>query len=496
MTPHEFDLLLLAVGTLLLLAVVAVRASSRLGVPSLLIYLALGVLLGESGLGVRFDDAQVAQNLGLGALVVILAEGGVTSHWPSLRAVLPLGLALSSVGVLVTIAVTAAGAHYLLGVDWRLALLVGGIVAPTDAAAVFATLRGLRLRRSLVSVLELESGTNDPLAIIVVVALSTQQQSGSPARLVLGVGLQIFVGAATGLALGEAGRRLLRVAALPAAGLYPLGVLATTVLAYGVAALLGGSGFLAVYVAAVTLGRSRLPHHQATRAVIEGLGWLAQIGLFVMLGLLISPSRLPAAALPAAVTAVVLLVLARPLAVVVATGWRLRVRDQAFVAWAGLRGAVPIVLATIPVTYGVRGTGDLIEIVFMLTVLLTLLQGATLPRAARRLGALDESALTDLQVESAPLETVSADLLQLRVPEGSRLHGVEIDAVRLPAGALVTLVVRDGRTFVPGPSTVIRSGDQLLVVATDEVRDATERRLRAVSRRGDLARWFGERGLE
>ncbi|HVE99594.1 MAG TPA: potassium/proton antiporter [Mycobacteriales bacterium] len=496
MSPHEFDLVVLVVGALLITAVAAVRASTRLGVPSLLCYLALGVALGESGAGVEFDDAQLAQHLGLAALVVILAEGGLTAHWPSLRPVLPVGLALSTVGVAVSVLVTAAGVHLLLGLEWRVALILGGVVAPTDAAAIFATLRGMPLRRSLVNVLEVESGTNDPLAVIIVVALSSRTPAGGAWHTVAEGIVEIVVGALVGVALGHLGGRVLRAAALPAAGLYPLGVLATAVLAYGVAAVLHGSGFLAVYVAAVSLGRLRLPHQQATRAVIEGIGWLAQIGLFVMLGLLVSPGRLGAAAATALVASGVLLLVARPLAVAAAVGWVLPVRHQAFLSWAGLRGAVPIVLATIPVTAAVPGSDDLIEVVFFLTVVLTLVQGSTLPAVARRLGAVDDAALTDLQVESAPLEALGADLLQMRIPAGSRLHGVEIDALRLPAGALITLVVRAGRSFVPGPSTSLRAGDQVVVVATEQSRPEAERRLRAVSRRGDLARWHGERGEE
>ena len=495
MSPHEFDVLLLAVGALLIVAVGAVRASTRVGVPSLLAYLGLGVALGESGLGIRFDDAQLAQHIGLGALVVILAEGGLSGHWPSVRRALPVAVALSTVGVTVSLLVTAGALHLILGTEWRLALLLGGIVSSTDAAAIFATLRGLPLRRSLASVLEVESGTNDPLVVIVVVALSSSAEH-SAGYLVLHGLIEVAVGLVVGVVLGRLGSAALRVAALPSAGLYPLAVLATTVLAYGVSALLAGSGFLAVYVAATMLGRTRLPHQQATRAVVEGLGWIAQIGLFVMLGLLVSPSRLGASIGSAAVAAVVLLLVARPLSVLVSSAWSLGRAEMAFVSWAGLRGAVPIVLATIPVTHGVPGSEDLIEVVFVLIVVLTLLQGSTLPSVARRLGALDDDGLSDLRVESAPLESVSADLLQLRVPSRSGLHGVSIRALRLPRGALVTLVVRDGATFVPDPTTLLRGGDQLLVIATEDARRRTERRLRAVSRRGELAGWYGEDGRE
>ncbi|HVF20192.1 MAG TPA: potassium/proton antiporter [Mycobacteriales bacterium] len=496
MSPHEFDLLLLAVGALLLVAVGAVRASTKIGVPSLLAYLGLGVALGESGAGIRFDDAQLAQHLGLAALVVILAEGGLSAHWPSTRSAIPVAVSLSTVGVALSTVVTAGALRLLTGMEWRVALILGAIVSSTDAAAIFSTLRGLRLRRSLSSVLEVESGTNDPLVVIAVVALSTVDGDHHIGTIVLHGLLEMGVGLGVGVVLGHLGAAALRNAALPAAGLYPLAVLATTVLAYGVASILAGSGFLAVYVTAITMGRNRLPHQQATRAVVEGLGWLSQIGLFVMLGLLVSPGEIGGALAPAVIASAVLLFVARPVSVLVAAAWALRPAELVFVSWAGLRGAVPIVFATIPVTFEVPGSEGLVEIVFVMIVLLTLVQGPTLPAVARRCGALEGAGLSDLRVESAPLESVSADLLDLRIPVGSRMAGSTIRGLRLPDGALVTLVVRGDRTFVPDDTTILRESDQLLVVATEAVRIRTERRLRAVSRNGELAGWLGDDGAE
>ena len=495
MTPG-LDLALLLGASVLLVAVGAVRFSTRLGVPSLLVYLALGVAIGEAGLGIRFDDVELTRVLGFCALIVIIAEGGLSARWSTLRPVLGLAAALSTVGVVVSIAVVGLVVHLLLGLDWRLALLYGAVLSSTDAAAVFATLRRLRLPPRLVATLEAESGMNDAPVVLLVVLLSRGAAAGHPWWYeVLLVGYELGVGAGVGVAAGITGRYALRRAALPSAGLYPIAVVGFTVLAYAAGAVLHASGFLAVYVAGVLLGNARLPHRQAILGFADGLAWLAQIGLFVLLGLLVSPTRLDAAVLPAVVAGLALVLAARPLSVAVAAlPFRFGLREQAFLSWAGLRGAVPIVLATIPLSERVPGADRLFDAVFVLVVIFTLLQAGTLAPAARRLRVTAPAEAAEIRVETAPLERMRADLLQIEVPPGSRLSGVHVDELRLPVGASVTLVLRDGVGFVPGPGTRLKVGDSLLIVATAEVRDEAERRLRAVSRRGRLARWFGEYG--
>ncbi|XTZ14154.1 potassium/proton antiporter [Micromonospora echinospora] len=493
---HDLDVALLLGAAVLLVAIGAVRFSTRLGVPSLLVYLALGVLIGRSGLGIRFDDAELTRMLGFCALIVIIAEGGLTARWSTLRPVLGLATALSTVGVLVSILVVGIAVHLLLGLDWRLALLYGAVLSSTDAAAVFATLRRLRLPPRLVATLEAESGMNDAPVVLLVVLLSRGFPLAHPwwYELLL-VGYELTAGAAVGFAAGYLGRLALRRAALPSAGLYPIAVVGFTVLAYAVGASVHASGFLAVYVAGVLLGNARLPHRQAILGFADGLAWLAQIGLFVLLGLLVTPARLDEAILPAMVAGLALLFLARPLSVAAsAVPFRFGIREQAFLSWAGLRGAVPIVLATIPLSARVPGADRLFDSVFVLVVVFTLVQAGTLAPVARRLRVTAPAEPAEIRVETAPLERMRADLLQLEVPAGSRLAGVHVDELRLPLGASVTLVLRDGTGFVPGPDTRLKVGDSLLIVATAGVRDEAERRLRAVSRRGRLARWFGETG--
>ncbi|MFD0496231.1 MULTISPECIES: potassium/proton antiporter [Streptomyces violaceusniger group] len=491
MTVHHLNELLLICSLVLLVAVAAVRVSSRSGLPTLLIYLGIGVAIGTDGIGVTFNDAELTQILGYAALVVILAEGGLGTKWGEIKPALPAAAVLSTVGVAVSVGITAAAGHYLVGLDWRQALIIGAVVSSTDAAAVFSVLRTVPLPKRLTGVLEAESGFNDAPVVILVVAFSSQGPMDSWYSLIGTIALELAIGAVIGIAVGWLGAYGLRHVALPASGLYPIAVIAIAVTAYAAGSLAHGSGFLAVYLASLIMGNARLPHWPATRGFAEGLGWLAQIGMFVLLGLLVTPHELGDDILPALAVGLVLTVVARPVSVLVSTApFRLPWREKALLSWAGLRGAVPIVLATIPVVSDVPDSRRIFNIVFVLVIVYTLVQGPTLPWLAPRL-RLEEPEPADLGIESAPLERLRGHLLSVSIPRSSKMHGVEVGELRLPPGAAVTLVVRDETSFVPLPSTVLRRGDELLVVATDPVRDAAERRLRAVGRGGKLAGWLG-----
>ncbi|MFH8366012.1 potassium/proton antiporter [Streptomyces sp. NPDC018031] len=492
LTVHHLNELLLICSLVLLIAVAAVRVSTRSGLPTLLIYLGIGVAIGQDGIGVTFDDAQLTQVIGYAALVVILAEGGLGTKWREIKPALPLAATLATLGVAVSVGVTAAGAHYLVGLQWKQALIIGAVVSSTDAAAVFSVLRKVPLPSRLNGALEAESGFNDAPVVILVVALSTHGHVEHWYLLLGKIALELAIGAALGLAVGLLGSYGLRHVALPASGLYPIAVMAIAVVAYAAGALAHGSGFLAVYLAALVMGNARLPHWPATRGFAEGLGWIAQIGMFVLLGLLVTPHELGDDIVPALLIGLVLTVVARPASVVVSMApFRVPWREQALLSWAGLRGAVPIVLATIPMVSEVPDSRRIFNVVFVLVIVYTLVQGPTLPWLAKRLRLGDSEAASDLGIESAPLERLRGHLLSVSIPAGSRMHGVEVSELRLPAGAAVTLVVRDGTSFVPLPSTALRRGDELLVVTTDPVRDAAESRLRAVARGGKLAGWLG-----
>jgi cell volume regulation protein A len=492
---HQLDVFLLVGAGVTLLAILAVRLSTRAGLPSLLIYLLMGVLLGENGLGIHFENAAVAQALGFAALAVILAEGGLTTNWSEVRPSMRLGLSLATIGVAVSIALVAVIAHYALGLSWELAVLLGAVTSPTDAAAVFSVLRGLPIAPRLAGVLESESGLNDAPTIVVVTLIST----GSLAEhgVVAAAGIIVYElveGVVVGLVVGACGAWLLRRVALPSSGLYPLAVLTLALLAYGASATLHASGFAAIYVAALVLGNTDLPHRTATRSFAEGLAWLSQIGLFIMLGLLLTPSHVtPSTVGIALVVSVVLLVPARPVSVLAATVvQRLPRHELAFVSWAGLRGAVPVVLATIPLAEGVTGAERLFDIVFVVVVVSTLVTGPTLPVVAKSLRVTRRSEPRQLDLEVAPLDRMAADMLQVTISPVSRLHGVEVGELRLPPGSSVSLVVRDGEAIVPERRTVLRHGDDLLVVTPRGLRPSTVERLRTVSAHGRLGHWLDQ----
>lgn len=486
----------LLIATVIVLAgIVAVRATTYIGLPSLLLYLAFGVLL---GVVTEWHEADLAKEFGTLALVVILAEGGLTTRWRDVKPHLGFGVALSTVAVAVSVAIMAGFMVLALGTSWQVAVVTGAIISSTDAAAVFSVLRRLGLPARINAALELESGLNDAPVILLVTFLSVPVDEISAWwQIALLIGYELLGGLLVGLVTGFGGVELMRRGSLPSSGLYALMAVAVLLLSYEIATVAGTSGFLAVYVAGVVLGNSNLPYKRAVIGFAEALAWLAQICLFVMLGLLVFPSQIPQAIGPALLIGAVLLLVARPVSVAAASlGRGIPAREQLFYSWAGLRGAVPIVLATIPVSNGLDGAWRILHIVFILVVVFTLVQGSTLPAVARRLRLTDQAQTQDVEVEVAVLDEMAADLMTVAVPEGSRLSGLYLSDLRLPATSVVSLIVRDGERFVPDHQTRIRGGDQLLVVVASDQREATERRVRALARSGRLAGWFDDDGTD
>jgi potassium/hydrogen antiporter len=491
----EIDVILLVGAVVLIAAIIAARIGERIGLPALLLFLGLGMVMGDSGIGIPFDNADLARGLGFAALVVILAEGGLTTKWSDIRSSTALAALLATVGIGISVGLMTLFGHFVLGLPIWIAMLLGAVTSPTDAAAIFSVLRNVPIPSSLRGALEAESGLNDAPSVLLVILASSLAVGGPMEFGVLGlfglIVLELLGGLLIGGGLGWVGAQILRRVALPSSGLYPLAILVWTVFAYGITALVHASGFAAVYVCALILGNAQLPHRAATRSFVEGIGWIAQIGLFVMLGLLAFPDRVtPRAALIAVTAGLFLTLVARPATVVACAVWfRIPLLHQVFLSWAGLRGAVPIVLATIPLAEAVPGAEAVFDVVLVFVIVFTCVQGPTLGFVARRLGLVDDATAQDVEVEVAPLDKISADLLQVRIPEKSRLVGVEVGELRLPKDTVVSLIIREDRPFFPEGRERIQAGDELLIVTPEDQRLNTEERLRAVGQRGRLARW-------
>ena len=479
--PFATAVLLTAFGSLLAASVALSRVSARLGLPVALLFLIVGVVAGSEGLGhIAFEDYQFAFRVGVTALVLILFDAGLNTPFASAREVLAPSAVLATVGVFATAALVAVGGH-LFGLEWPMAMLLGAIVSSTDAAAVFSVLSasGTRLRRKVGLTLEVESGLNDPMAVILTTAITTGMVTGaglSFGGVVREVSLQLVIGTLAGFLVARAGRMLLLRVHLPAAGLYPAFTLALACLSFGIATLLHGSGFLAVYVTGMTLGSGALPHAVGIRRVHDALGWLSQVLMFLLLGLLVFPSRLLQVASIGLTLALMLAFVARPLvAMLCLAPFSYRWRDSAYVGWVGLRGAVPIVLATIPVMAEVPGARVLFDIVFFIVVVGAIVPGATVPWISRL-----------LRVESAaPPPPATVIEVDARAPRGDELRayfvsdhlavaGATLAEIPFPEGAAVSMLERRGALIAPSGSTRIEAGDYVYVIAPPEHRSHVE----------------------
>jgi cell volume regulation protein A len=478
----NIEYVMLGVAVLLLASVVASKASGRFGVPALLVFLVVGMLAGSDGPGgIEFDNPALAQSLGIIALTFILFSGGLDTRWAAVRPVLRESMLLSTLGVVITAVLVAVCARLILGCSLLEGMLLGSIVSSTDAAAVFGILRSknLRLPVRLRSLLELESGSNDPMAVFLTVgmiALILQPDLGA-ARLSLMFLAQMGLGGVVGYSMGRVMVFTLNRLDLEFEGLYPAVTLALVLLTYGAAAGVGGNGFLAVYVAALILGNSDFLHKRSLIRFHDGLAWLMQIAMFLTLGLQVFPSRLPEVAASGLTIACVLMFVARPAAVMLLLlGSRLSWRERLLVAWVGLRGAAPIVLATFPLIAGVSKAGLMFNIVFFIVLTSGLLQGSTIGWVAGRLGLIERAT----QPHVDPLELVSngdRDIVEFSIGASSPANGKRIVDLALPPDTLVLLVERGGIHMIPRGGTALEQGDHVLILTAKEQMTAVERAL-------------------
>jgi cell volume regulation protein A len=477
--------LLVSIAVLLVGAIAACFVD-RLGAPTLLLFLGLGMLLGEDGPGgIRFDDATLVRDAGSLALALILLEGGVLADVRAIRKVIAPSALLATLGVAITAGIASLAAYAALDVGWKTALLVGAVVSSTDAAAVFAAVRGVGLRRRVESVLELESGVNDPFAAILVIGLvdwQTHDHYGVADGLLLLV-RELGLGALGGVAVGAIAVWLLRRLPLPSAGIAPVLVVGVALAGYAGIASLGGSGLLTAYLTGLFVGEARIPHAGVVRGFLQGGAWLAQIGLFVLLGLLVTPSRLPDEGLAPLVVAVTLVLVARPLAVVAcAAPFRIAWREQTFLALAGLRGGVPIVFATIPIAAGIATGVKVFDVVFYVVIVSVAAQGLTLRAAARRLGVVETRPVPRLaDLDTATLQTLGAELVELRPDDLGIAGGTEIRALDLPGAAIIVAIRRDDALVVPHGENELHADDLLYLLVERAQLGALQRGLEAAA---------------
>jgi cell volume regulation protein A len=478
MSGHDAELIL-AAGALLAAGIGGALLADRVRVPGLLLFLGLGMLAGSEGIGgIDFDDAELARTLGTIALVLILFEGGLTAGWSEIRPVLGTAASLATVGTIVTACVAGLAAHWIFDLTVLEGLIVGAAVAATDSAAIFAVLRHSTLERRLARSLEGESGMNDPVALLLVIGFIEwiQEPAFGLPDLVGLLALKLAIGAGVGIVVGRLAVAALDRARLPTDGIYPVATIAIAGISFGLAEVAYGSGFLAVYLTALALGSTPIPARRTIVAFHEGVGWVAQIGLFVLLGLLVFPSALDEVALESLALSAVLILVARPLAAFVATLFAsLNIRERAMLSWAGLRGATPIWLATFPVVAGVGAGQELFSIVFFVVVTSTLVQGASFEPLARRLGlTTDEPALPRRLLESGRIRRLGGEVISYRLPAGAAAAGHLVRELGLPREALVNVIVREGTAIPPRGSTELREGDELHVLVRGELREEVE----------------------
>jgi cell volume regulation protein A len=466
--------MILAAGLLLALGILAALLAGRLSVPGLVLFLALGMLLGDEGLGVLpFDDYELAKTIGVIALVFIIYEGGLAAGWPEIRPVLRPALSLALIGTTTTAVVTGLAAAALLGLSVTEGLLLGAILSSTDGAAIFALLRHSTLRRPLARALEGEAGMNDPIAILLVLGFIEtvlHPDYGVDSFILLFV-VQIGIGTAVGLGLGWLAVEAFQRTQLATVGLFPVASLAIAGIAFGGADVLGGSGFLAVYLVGLALGGAQIPAKRTITAFHEGMAWVAQLTAFFTLGLLVFPSALVEVWVEGTAIAIVLAVVARPVAAFLATMFLgYTVRERTVLGWAGLRGAVPIVLATFPIIEGVPNSEEFFSIVFFAVLFSTLLQGSTFETLAARLGATTtEPALPRVVQETGTIRRLGAEVVEFPVGPRDAIVGLKIRDLGLPREALVNVIVRGDEAIPPRGANTIEAGDSLHVLIRSSV---------------------------
>ncbi|WP_410770928.1 potassium/proton antiporter [Fontibacillus sp. BL9] len=466
------DSIIILLASLLLIGVVATKFSSRFGLPALVFFIAVGMLLSRF---IYFDNAFLAQLVGTFALIVILFEGGMQTKFSTIKPVIPSALSLATVGVVLTTAVIGISAVYILGVSLEEGLLFGAIVGSTDAAAVFSVLGGKNIKERITSTLEAESGSNDPMAVFLTVSLIEWigHADHDLLPLILSFFLEMGLGLLLGLAFGWIAVKVINSINFDSSGLYPVIAVAFAILTYGVTAVIHGSGLLAVYVMALVLGNSDLTYRQSILQFNKGFGWIMQITMFTLLGLLVFPAELPGIMLPGVALSMVLMLVARPIGVYVSLLFaKFSFKEKTLISWAGLRGAVPIVLATYPLMSGLPNGPLFFNVVFFVILTSAIIQGATISPLAEKLGLAGESGSQPHSLlELVALGKTKSEINHLHIHAGMKIIGKELQGLDLPEEVLVTAVIRGEQIVTPRGNTIIEEGDTLYILGPKAQRE-------------------------
>jgi len=466
------DYLLISGAILIILSIALAKIFDNLGVPTLILFLTLGMLAGSEGIGeIYFDDANLAQSIGIIALIFILFSGGLDTNRQDVKPVLFQAISLATIGVFISAIIVGIIASYLLKIDLKYGLLLGAIISSTDAAAVFNVLRSknVSLKKNLKPLLELEAGCNDPMAIFLTIGIIQfiQEPSTDFWSFLLLFILQFGLGSIVGLTMGHLIVYLMNKIKFEYEGIYPVLFLAFAGMVYAATNIIGGSGFLAVYLAGVIVGNKEFVHKKSLKRFFDGLAWLSQIGMFLTLGLLVFPSQLLAVVSVGLILSAVLMFIARPIAVFISLIFtKVELKEKLLTSWVGLRGAVPVILATFPLLAGVDYADLIFSIVFFIVLTSALLQGGTLTLVARLLkvdAPVIKKIKSPIEFESKPGD--ENDLYDFYISDNSALVGKSIIEIGLPKESLIALINRNEQYVVPTGGTIVENGDILLVLS-------------------------------
>ncbi|WP_226576536.1 potassium/proton antiporter [Halobacillus litoralis] len=483
----ESNQFIMLMALLLIISIVVTKFSSRLGVPSLVLFIAVGMMVGNEGLGfIHFDNSEIAQLVGVIALIVILFEGGMLTKWKEIRPVIAPSITLATVGVVVTTSIVAVAAKFILHIGWLEALLVGAIVGSTDAAAVFAVLKGKNVNSRLEATLEAESGTNDPMAVFLTISF-IQLLTMDHVNIYGMVGSffwQMGAGLAVGIAVGYIGSFSLNRINLDSSGLYPLFALGFAFLSYSSSSLLQASGLLAVYITAVFIGNAELAYRYSILRFHEGFGWMAQILMFIILGLFVTPSEVFTWSVMSGglFIALVLICVARPIATFLSlAGFSFNWKEKIFLSWAGLRGAVPIVLAIFPMLAGIGNSPTIFNVVFFAVLTSALVQGSSITWVAERFNLVSDKLGNPIHsLELISIGKANVEMIEFEVTEQNVVVGKTLEDMELPDRALINAIIREGDVITPYGQTEIKAGDTLYILVSRKSKKEVKKLLEAI----------------